>query len=965
MSDADVTHSTEFRAFYEDVQSRCLPGVWSKGVVLSRGENWVEDRFTPPEEIIYRLTVPERTVSLKVSLWIGDLDAHCTCGDRNEICAHIAGAAILLKTGRRFQAETASRALTEVFYHFRTSGEIIKLEREVRIGGEKTAPLRESLVSVAGAISSGRYPWPPLAASADDYRVDEWITRAQRGHMEVAALLKALSAVKNCFLDGESVRTSGAPIPVRLRVSKVGEAFEIREEIQEKIEREFTNGICLAAGVLRPIQHSEFAARPARVAALARLVTEWIPRLEKNFNIVTDLNDLPRAEAVPPVIRLETLPTGPDEIGIIPRVVYEAKFPIRDVAAEKDLEWDLKSRFQLVRDQMTRFAGTAGVNKVAELKRAGLRFADSARTAAAQFENQGMLSPMLSVDEDGFQLDFALATGKGRASVEATFRAWRENASMVPLIGGGWATLPRDWLERFGEQIENLWTAKSSAPDGKLPRVFLPELLGIVDECAGLEGVSTTVTARLRDFAEYLKQPRANAEFLLPADLRAQLRDYQRVGVQWLTRLREADLGAMLADDMGLGKTLQAICAIRGPTLIVAPASVAGNWEKEIRKFRPGLMVSQYSGSARAFPAGDVGVIITTYGILRMDVGVLAAREWDTIILDESQNIKNAESQTARATFALRGKFRVALTGTPIENRLGDLVSQFRFLNPGLLGDEDTLATVQRRVRPFILRRIKKDVALELPRRTETLLEVSLNERERDLYRSVMVAARAEVAAKLNGPEGREQNVTFRVLEILLRLRQICCDAALVPGADASFSAATSSKLQVLLESLEQSLALGHRALIFSQWTGLLDRIEPELVGRGIGFSRIDGETRNRQTVVEAFQNPDGPAVMLISLKAGGVGLTLTAADHVYILDPWWNPAVEDQAADRAHRIGQKNPVLIHRLVAKDTIEERIQFLKQEKKFIAQAVLERGEGDPSGGMEITSAEILDLLSDPV
>jgi SNF2 family DNA or RNA helicase len=452
----------------------------------------------------------------------------------------------------------------------------------------------------------------------------------------------------------------------------------------------------------------------------------------------------------------------------------------------------------------------------------------------------------------------------------------------------------------------------------------------------------------------------------LPADLTAELRHYQRDGVSWLGFLRDAKLGALLADDMGLGKTLQALCAIRGRTLVVAPRSVLHNWESEAARFRAGLTVHTYHGPDRTLD-DDADLTLTTYAVLRLDGELLTGRAWDTVVLDESQAIKNPDSQVSRIAHRLQAGFRIALTGTPVENRLDDLWSQFQFLNAGLLGgrqsfteryvkpiangDAEAAARLRLRLRPFVLRRHKRDVAPELPPRTELVLSCELDETERSVYDAVRAATRDEVVGKLD--EGAS---TFAILEALLRLRQAACHPALVPG-QADLAGSASSKVQLLVDTLDEAVAEGHKALVFSQWTSLLDEVEPHLRNAALGFVRLDGSTRDRKGVVDSFQQEDGPPVMLLSLKAGGTGLNLTAADHVFLLDPWWNPAVEDQAADRAHRIGQEKPVFVHRLIAEDTVEERILALQARKRELAETAV----GDRSTATSITREDLLALV----
>jgi SNF2 family DNA or RNA helicase len=534
-------------------------------------------------------------------------------------------------------------------------------------------------------------------------------------------------------------------------------------------------------------------------------------------------------------------------------------------------------------------------------------------------------------------------------------RAYRDGLSLVPLGGGGWATLPGDWLERYGSQVMDLLAARDA--DERVPTAALPELGAL---CDALDEPRPPGLERLAPLLEGFEGiPRSER----PADLTATLRHYQEIGVDWLAFLRSAELGAVLADDMGLGKTLQTICVLAGKSLVVCPKSVVYNWADEIARFRPGLRVTTYHGPRRALdPAADV--TLTTYAVLRMDVDKLADQSWDTVVLDEAQAIKNATSQTARAAFELGGAFRIALSGTPVENRLEELWSLMHFANPGLLGGKSSFqeryagpiasgnaeagARLRAKIRPFVLRRMKREVVPELPPRTDAVLHIELEDRERHLYDAVRLATKKEVAERLSHGGG-----VFAALEALLRLRQASCHPALVPGQQAE----TSSKVEALLENLEDVVADGHKALVFSQWTSLLDLVEPHLEKAGITFTRLDGSTRDRGAVVRAFQDDEACPVLLASLKAGGTGLNLTAADHVFLLDPWWNPAVEDQAADRAHRIGQDRPVMVYRMVARDTVEERILALQDKKRALTDVAL--GGADHGGG--ITRAELLALL----
>lgn len=435
-----------------------------------------------------------------------------------------------------------------------------------------------------------------------------------------------------------------------------------------------------------------------------------------------------------------------------------------------------------------------------------------------------------------------------------------------------------------------------------------------------------------------------------PPTLQLELRDYQLAGFQWLAQRARAGVGCCLADDMGLGKTVQALALMllrrsQGPHLVVCPTSVMANWRDQILRYTPSLQAVLYEGKERGLEELQVGqVIILSYRILMQDLEKLKAVKWNVALLDEAQFIKNPESKTARAAYALQAAVRVATTGTPVENRLSELWSIFRFLNPGLLGSlasfrrrfETNLAVnlnasqrrLKRLVSPFLLRRTKSEVLSELPPRTEITLLVDLSTQERSLYEQL----------RRQAEEGlRQQGSRFELLAHLTRMRQACSHPRLVldqPGL-------TSSKLAAFFELFEDLRAGRHRCLVFSQFTRLLDLLQAELEEREISFLRLDGSTpaQDRRSRVEAFQDGQGD-LFLISLKAGGTGLNLTAADYVIHLDPWWNPASEDQASDRAHRLGQTRPVTVYRLIARESVEEKVVCLHGHKRKMAYDLLE-------------------------
>ena len=446
------------------------------------------------------------------------------------------------------------------------------------------------------------------------------------------------------------------------------------------------------------------------------------------------------------------------------------------------------------------------------------------------------------------------------------------------------------------------------------------------------------------------------------------LRPYQIEGAKWLLSRARTGLGGLLADEMGLGKTVQALALIEqlpGPVLVVCPSSLVWNWKREAAHFLPGLSVLSLDGPNREknFPAIPAHrLIITSYALLRRDIERYRCLDFPAVILDEAQHIKNPDSQNAKAACALRARSRFILTGTPIENSLRDLWSLYEFLLPGYLGTrpdfkdryETPLAEganqslegkqspltvlwtrLHRRLQPYFLRRLKRDILHDLPDKIEQVLEIELSDEQKAAYTQLQQAARAQIDQLTDG--GQAGAARMRVLTALLRLRQVCCDLRLL-GAPSEESGkktgeAGSAKLQALLELLGESIDGGHRTLVFSQFTGMLDLIGEALDEQGITFCRLDGTTRDREQVVTRFQTGTVP-VFLISLKAGGVGLNLTAADTVIHYDPWWNPAVEAQATDRAHRIGQKNVVTSIKLIARDTVEERVLRMQEKKKHL-------------------------------
>jgi SNF2 family DNA or RNA helicase len=449
-----------------------------------------------------------------------------------------------------------------------------------------------------------------------------------------------------------------------------------------------------------------------------------------------------------------------------------------------------------------------------------------------------------------------------------------------------------------------------------------------------------------------------------PEGFRGELRQYQREGMGWFNFLERFGFGGCLADDMGLGKTIQVLALLearrksdKGPSLVVAPSSVVANWVAESNRFVPDLSAVDHTGSKRSKTESEFGsadLFVTSYATLRRDIVWLRNIDFDYVILDEAQAIKNANTATAKAARLLKGTHRLALSGTPIENHLGELWSLFEFLNPGMLGRgtaferalskggldlEDQMQNlICNAIRPFIMRRTKEQVAKELPEKHEETVFCELPSTQRKKYNELRDYYRQQLSKKIETNGLKKSKII--VLEALLRLRQMACHPGLINNGNSSKS---SGKMDLLMEQVEDIVAEGHKALVFSQFTKMLGLVRRRLDARKMTYEYLDGRTRKRDEHVNRFQTDPSCPLFLISLKAGGTGLNLTAADYVILLDPWWNPAVETQAIDRTHRIGQTRKVFAYRIVAKDTVEERILELQARKRKLADSIIRADE----------------------
>lgn len=526
--------------------------------------------------------------------------------------------------------------------------------------------------------------------------------------------------------------------------------------------------------------------------------------------------------------------------------------------------------------------------------------------------------------------------------------------------------------EAFRKRLADLVLVASAGTDGVRINQFAAQVIGNPGEGAG----SFKADKQWKALQERIIKGDLT-ETAIPHALVAELRPYQEEGFRWLARLAEWGAGACLADDMGLGKTIQTLAlllhrASMGPALVVCPASVMANWVAEAARFAPSLHVLQLGLTNRTETLASLGantLLVTTYGLLQSEEQRFADIHWATVVLDEAHAIKNQQSKTFKACMALNANFRIALTGTPVQNRLSELWALFNFILPGLLGtwnhfnerfaqpiERDTSLPEKQRlkklIQPFILRRLKNEVLDELPDKTEITHQIQLSEAEVAFYE----ALRLEAIANIESDTGTIGQRNLKALSEITRLRLACCNTAL---ADPSIEL-PSAKSEAFFEIVDELLLNKHKALVFSQFLGHLARIRTQLDQRGIRYLYLDGSTpvADRQGLVNRFQSGEAE-IFLISLKAGGLGLNLTAADYVIHLDPWWNPAIEDQASDRAHRIGQQKPVTVYRLVAQNTIEEKILRLHHTKRGLADSLLEGSDKAAS----LSARDILELLQE--
>ncbi len=936
--------------------------VWGTAVQLAR-EGAVRGLSDDGDEIELRVKAPGRAIAHEVFLWPADPDWGCDCETPGEACVHVAAAIISMQKGRKIGKklpEPDDAYKVELRYDFARKGSALELSRTILYADGKSEPL-------VGTLADSRF-----ITRRGDAHAEGLLALQSPGPLAADALRRLLVLIEpktKGTLDGKAVRLSAEDVSFEVRVVDDGEGFKLGLYRPSGIDELF-RGAALVGNTLHPTSHGSLTPEqrrrlvrgvPYSQSDVTRLVAHDIPRLRERIDVVIASDRLPRDEQIRPQVEI-TLQETVAGLQVATALVYGTPavarvekgtfkilgdvVPGRDYAAERIVAREFEQRMNMV----VGFPHVLPPEQAAAFLRDKLPLwkgivrgrVDPERFAISHDPIRAAIT--VAQRPDGrWQLDVSFEGGSGEADVEAVLRAWQMGRSLVPLFEGGYAPLPMDWLSTHGPILRELMDARDAT--GGIDRNATTSLVELLESEPNVE-----VPPDLRKLQDFLVASGGLPDIPLPDGFTGELRGYQDVGYRWLRFLRDVELGGILADDMGLGKTIQALAAISdagGQSIVVAPTSVLRNWEREAGRFTPNLSVNVYHGPQRQLDDSDL--ILTSYALLRKDLPSLQQRRFAYAVLDEAQSIKNPQSQTAKAACRLNADNRLCLTGTPVENSLDELWSLFRYLMPGFLGsresfrdrysrpiengDSSARTALRKKVRPYVLRRLKKQVAAELPSLTDMVERCEMGTEQRKTYDAVRMAARADVQKAI--AERGQGGATMHILEALLRMRQACCDPTLLPGEHP----AGSAKLDRLEEIIVELVTEGHKALVFSQWTGLLDRVEPRLRELDVGWARLDGSTRNRQAVIDHFQSDEGPPVFLLSLKAGGTGLNLTAADYVIHLDPWWNPAVQQQATDRAHRIGQDKPVVSIRLVAAHTVEERILDLQDAKRELAEAAL--------------------------
>lgn len=970
--------------------------VWNQGVALARNPNI---SILTEETKNIELNVPEINSDLfrRVVLYQEDIDWECNCGGDFDPCVHVIAACIALKNAKEGRGSLPKAKMKAQFLSYgidaiskegiglarfiedshhgtkvnlqgklpiekredlQLSPEDLLIEGLLGFASEKQIVKKPSLKNFFQFIDAGK---KKLTYNGLEYSV-QFNESCLQLEMQFDSPYIHIKLSPKSGMDvlerGLSLFTKKLPAPCLILSKPLALHGGIEEDLWTGKRIHLHDLVKFDANVLRPLgRRLSYVGCPSRIHSLPKL----------SFQELSHTGD-PFGGSVVPVIAY-----GSPSVA-----VFDGKgFFYSDFAL---VERQRRQEDKIAKILMERFGLDIGLaSYLSHKKRDQILSVINQSVGEPLLENKNeraiavvpklRVQPSESFDHSfDFQLEMMDRSSGEALSVDVKLMdlALERNEPLVKLMDGKLVELPLEWYRTHGQIIQSLFLAKNNSH--ALSKVFLPQVQKLASSLDSVQGKceGADFLSKFKDDFSAWQHSAENVEWP-----HCSLRPYQKEGIAWLNNLKSIGAGALLADDMGLGKTLQSICVAEGRVLIIAPTTLLQNWERELTRFNPSAHSSIYHGKDRSLPSSSI--TITSYGVLRNDIEIISKISWDVVICDEAQVFKNRESLVSKALLKIKSGFRIALSGTPIENSLEELWSVLNFLNPGLLGgfsqfrkkvispimrgEKDQLDYLRQIVKPFILRRLKSQVAKDLPSKTEQTLWVKLDSSQQAVYDATRMMSLDTVKNHFEGTSKKSKGTD--ILQTLLRMRQAATDARLLNGTNASENL-THAKIELLLSRVGETLSSSGegKILVFSQWTSYLDLVENSLIKNRIDCLRIDGKTKNRQEVVDAFQNHKNQRVMLLSLKAAGTGLNLTAADQVYIMDPWWNPAAEQQASDRAYRIGQTRPVFVYRMIAEGTIEEKIQKLKEEKSQLSDDIL---KGSFEAG-KLGKEDIYQLLS---
>ncbi len=907
------------KSFLDAIKSECPPGVWAQGLTLSKSSamNLIQETA---EEIKIQFKVPEKIQALTLTLWPNDDDAHCSCG-KDLPCVHIVAVANAFARGdlKKETRPTGKRLHYQIFVTGDLGADVpalsktLFIERQITNGRLTASDLSSALgQSFAGRlidlISRG-----DIVSTPEDMGLDGLFQRHAKiplSHLSPSHY-SLLSQVPISF-ESQSLTVRSSPHPTLLRLSYNNRILNCfwGGPIESPEHLQITD--ILNHCELRPPSRA-----PKTIQAIKnpediyRFLHETLPLLSQEVTVLWDSPE-PRFIHETPQVALIVEPLNQDCCAITPRLEITSAdtdpsacvLPRPELRAE--LSRRLRQEFSLVFDQPVQLKWNELTPTLKKLESLGEK----------QFKTQLSAAALRALSPIPVQLSLETSPTEGPVlSVTTPSQNLGEPRSWKPvdLSQGLFATKTGQWVKtrvqnpEIFERLQSLLNQPKRTP---------PEMV-LLRQFAHQSGLLTSPDF----FSEIPFDP-------VPEHwVKAELRPYQKQGIEFISSHRKVGTGALLADDMGLGKTLQTLATLRGNSLIVAPKSLLENWLNESLKFRPDLKPVLLLGQESFFSAptprlGPDEIGITSYGLIRSRSDFFCRLDLEALVLDEAHTLRNQNTLIFDAIARIRTRFHLALTGTPIQNTSKDLFHLFSLINPELFSDFDDFLSRPKDTEPFFLRRTKAQVLTDLPEKTWLQHDVELSDEERETYQALL---KMDLAKEIESDSGRG----LSLFEMLLRARQACVCLQQIPGFENL--PAPHTKLIAAKNLIVDLICSGHRILVYSQWTKVLDRFGALLTEEAMPFVRLDGTTQNRGEIVSQFQAGNTP-IFLLSLHAGGVGLNLTAADHVVFLDPWWNPAVEAQAEDRAHRIGQKNPVMIHRFISKNTLEASVQELHRLKK---------------------------------